>query len=351
MKRSSLFFAAALLMLSLAAIAFAPAPAEAGKVIKLHNLNKDDPFDNPTGAMVTVFKSLVEAGTNGDIQVQTFPNGQLGKDNEVVAQVKAGVIQSGIHSVGGFASIYPMMGVIDVPFAFPNISATYAVFDGPFGAKLAADIEKKTGLKVLGFGDSGGFFHFTNSKRPIKSPEDMKGLKIRTMGLDTHKAIVSALGGQPSVIPWAEVYTALQTGVADGQMNPVPIISFAKMNEVQKYLTLSGHLFAPYVWVMNKAFYDGLTPQEKARPERRRQVGHRRRPRGRPRDRGLGQGHGGAQQGNAGQRPHAGPARQVPRPHHAGGKEDHRRKIRPRRRGHDEGLPGGHRRGIEVTLP
>jgi len=263
MKHSSLFFVAALLMLSLTAIPFAPATAEAGKVIKIHNLNKDDPFDNPTGAMVTVFKSLMEAGTNGDIQVQTFPNGQLGKDNEVVSQVKAGVIQSGIHSVGGFASIYPMMGVIDVPFAFPNISTTYAVFDGPFGAKLAADIEQKTGLKVLGFGDSGGFFHFTNSKRPIKSPEDMKGLKIRTMGLDTHKAIVSALGGQPSVIPWAEVYTALQTGVADGQMNPVPIISFAKMNEVQKYLTLSGHLFAPYVWVMNKAFYDSLTPQEK----------------------------------------------------------------------------------------
>jgi tripartite ATP-independent transporter DctP family solute receptor len=263
MKRSSLFFFATLLILSLAVIAFTPAPADAQKVIKLHNLNKDDPFDNPTGAMVTVFKSLMEAGTNGGITVQTFPNGQLGKDNEVVSQVKAGVIQSGIHSVGGFASIYPMMGVIDVPFAFPNISATYAVFDGPFGARLAADIEQKTGLKVLGFGDSGGFFHFTNSKRPIKTPEDMKGLKIRTMGLDTHKAIVSALGGQPSVIPWAEVYTALQTGVADGQMNPVPIISFAKMNEVQKYLTLSGHLFAPYVWVMNKTFYDSLTPQEK----------------------------------------------------------------------------------------
>jgi tripartite ATP-independent transporter DctP family solute receptor len=258
MKRSTLVLAV-ILALSLLAIPY----ADAAKVIKLHNLNKDDPFDNPTGAMATVFKSLMEAGTNGEITVQTFPNGQLGKDNEVVTQVKAGVIQSGIHSVGGFASIYPMIGVIDVPFAFPNISATYAVFDGPFGQKLAADIEAKTGLKVLGFGDSGGFFHFTNSKRPIKTPEDMKGLKIRTMGLDTHKAIVSALGGQPAVIPWAEVYTALQTGVADGQMNPVPIISFAKMNEVQKYLTLSGHLFAPYVWIMNKPFYDGLSAQEK----------------------------------------------------------------------------------------
>lgn len=264
MKKSLLLLGATLLFLSLIAIPFAPAPAEAGKVIKLHNVNKDDPFDNPTGAMATVFKSLVEAGTNGEITVQTFPNGQLGKDNEVVTQVKSGVIQSGIHTVGGFAAVYPMIGVIDVPFAFPTISTTYAVFDGPFGAKLAEDIEKKTDMKVLGFGDSGGFFHFTNSKRPIQSPDDMKGLKIRTMGLDTHKAIVSALGGQPSVIPWAEVYTALQTGVADGQMNPIPIISFAKMNEVQKYLTLSGHLFAPYVWVMNKQFYESLTPQEKA---------------------------------------------------------------------------------------
>lgn len=241
----------------------APSGVHAAKVIKLHHLNKDDPFNNPTGAMATVFKSLVESGTNGSVTVQTFPSGQLGKDAEVIHQVKAGVIQAGIHSVGGFASTYPMMGVIDIPFAFPNISTTYAVFDGSFGDKLAGDIEAKTGLKVLGFGDSGGFFNFTNSKRPIKTPEDMQGLKIRTMGLDTHKTIISSLGGQPAAIAWSEVYTALQTGVADGQMNPVPIIAFAKFNEVQKYLTLSGHLFAPYVWVMNQAFWDGLSDAEK----------------------------------------------------------------------------------------
>jgi tripartite ATP-independent transporter DctP family solute receptor len=264
MKLSTWICAGAVLTAALFTFVLIPVPADAAKVIKLHHLNKDDPFDNATGAMATVFKSLVEAGTNDEIQVQTFPNGQLGKDNDVVTQVKSGVIQSGIHSVGGFASVYPMMGVIDVPFAFPNISTTYAVFDGPFGAKFAADIEKKTGLKVLGFGDSGGFFHFTNSKRPITSPEDMKGLKIRTMGLDTHKAIVSALGAQPAAIAWTEVYTALQTGVADGQMNPIPIIAFAKFNEVQKYLTLSGHLFAPYVWVMNMDFYNSLSPAEKA---------------------------------------------------------------------------------------
>lgn len=237
--------------------------ALAAKTLKLHHLNKDDPFDNPTGAMATVFKSLVEAGTNGSVMVQTFPSGQLGKDKDALQQVKAGVIQAGIHSVGGFASVYPLIGILDVPFAFPNISKTYEVFDGPFGKKLAADIEKKTGMHVLGFGDSGGFFHLTNSKRPIHTPADMAGVKIRTMGLDTHKAIITAMGGQPAAISWSEVYTALQTGVADGQMNPIPIIAFAKFQEVQKYLTLSGHIFAPYVWIMNDDFWNSLTDSEK----------------------------------------------------------------------------------------
>ncbi len=252
-----------LVVSALIALAGATGTAMAAKALKLHHLNKDDPFDNPTGAMATVFKSLVEAGSNGSIEVQTFPNGQLGKDNDVVQQVKAGVIQSGIHSVGGFASIYPLIGVLDVPFAFPNISKTYEVFDGPFGARLATDIDAKTGLHVLGFGDSGGFFHITNSKRPIHSPADMAGLKIRTMGLDTHQAIITAMGGQPAAISWSEVYTALQTGVADGQMNPVPIIAFAKFQEVQKYLTLTGHVFAPYVWTINKDFWNGLSDSEK----------------------------------------------------------------------------------------
>ncbi len=233
------------------------------KKLKLHHLNKDDPFDNPTGAMATVFKSIVEADTNGSIMVQTFPSGQLGKDKDALQQVKAGVIQAGIHSVGGFASVYPLIGVLDIPFAFSNISKTYEVFDGPFGQKLAADIEKKTGLHVLGFGDSGGFFHLTNSKRPIHTPADMAGMKIRTMGLDTHKAIITAMGGQPVAISWSEVYTALQTGVADGQMNPIPIIAFAKFQEVQKYLTLSGHVFAPYVWTMNGNFWNNLSDSEK----------------------------------------------------------------------------------------
>lgn len=258
-KKTLALCVALMLCVALAAV---PAPAEAAKSLKLAHLNNEDPFDNATGAMAAVFKNLVEAGTNGSVKVEIFPSGQLGKDSEVLQQVKAGVVQSTIATSGGMASIYPLIGVLDIPFAFPNISATYAVFDGPFGDKMAADINAKTGLKVLGFGDSGGFFAFSNSKRPIKTPADMKGLKIRTMGLQTHKTLVSSLGGQPVSLPWAEVYTSLQTGVADGQMNPIPIIKFAKFDEVQKYLTLSGHLFAPYPWVINQKFYDSLSQEE-----------------------------------------------------------------------------------------
>lgn len=253
------------LSLSLAAVAaFAmlAQPVMAEKVIKMHHLNPNGAFDNPSGAAVVVFKNLVESGTNGEVKVEIFPSGQLGKDADVVQMVKSGVIQLGVHSVGAVASVYPMISVLDIPFAFPNIAATYAVFDGDFGKKLGDDIEAKTGLKTLGFSDSGGFFQFTNSKRPIKTLDDMKGLKIRTMGLETHKKLISALGGQPAAIAWSEVYTALQTGVADGQMNPAPIVEFAKLYEVQKYLTISNHLFAPHVWLINKSFYDSLTPAE-----------------------------------------------------------------------------------------
>ncbi len=247
------------------ALATAVSPAHAEKVLKISHLNPGDPFNNNSGAMTSVFKSLVEAGTNGSVKVQIFSDGQLGKDNEVIEQTQSGVIQSNISSAGGVAQHYPLIGVFDLPFAFPNIAVVHDVMDrdSPFGRKLSADIEKKTGLKVLGLLDSGGYFAITNSRQPIRTLDDMKGLRIRTMTLPTHEAIISSLGGKPTPLPWPEVYTALQTGVADGQMNPIPIIAFAKFDEVQKYVTLTQHIITPYVWFINKGFYDSLTDNER----------------------------------------------------------------------------------------
>ena len=255
--------AAAAAVLS-AGLAVSPAMAE--KVLKLSHLNPADPFNNATGAMAAVFKSLVEAGTNGSVTVQVFPDGQLGKDAEVIQQTRDGVIQSNISSSGGVAQHYPLIGVFDMPFAFPNINLVHDVMDldSAFGQKLAADVEAQTGLKVIAVLDSGGYFAISNSQRPITSVADMKGLRIRTMTLPTHQAIIGSLGGKATPLPWAEVYTSLQTGVADGQMNPVPIIAFAKFDEVQEYLTLTQHIITPYVWFINKKFYDGLSADEQA---------------------------------------------------------------------------------------
>ena len=233
--------------------------------IRLAHLNPEDPFQSHSGAMGAVFKSLVESSSGGEIAVQLFPNGQLGQDADVIEQVNLGLVESAISSAGGIAEHYPLVGVFDIPFAFPNIGVATRVIDkdSSFGQKFVEDLESKTELKVLGLLDSGGFFAITNSERPIESVDDMEGLRIRTMTLPTHEAIISSLGGQPTALAWAEVYTALQTGVADGQMNPIPIIAFANFDEVQEYLTVTNHIITPYVWTMNADFYEGLSDEHK----------------------------------------------------------------------------------------
>lgn len=249
---------------AVAAVCLAAQAFAADTTIRLAHLNPEDPFASHSGAMAAVFKSLVESNSNGRIEVQLFPNGQLGKDNEVIEQVRSGLVEATISSAGGMAQHYPLVGVFDIPFAFPNIGVASDVIDmeSDFGQKFSADLEAKTGLKVLGLLDSGGFFAFTSSKGPIQSVADMEGQRIRTMTLPTHEAIIASLGGQPTALPWAEVYTALQTGVADGQMNPVPIIAFAKFDEVQSYLSITNHLITPYVWTMNADFFAGLSEED-----------------------------------------------------------------------------------------
>lgn len=254
--------------LGLAALAanLVATPALGQKVMRISHLNPESPFESHSGAMTAVFKSLVETGTNGSISVELFPNGQLGQDSDVIQQVRDGIVESCISSAGGMAQHYELVGVFDLPFAFPNIAVAHDVIDldSSFGQKFAADLEAKTDLKVLGLLDSGGFFAISNSERPITSVADMEGLKIRTMTLPTHETIIASLGGQPTPLPWAEVYTALQTGVADGQMNPIPIIAFAKFDEVQGYLSITNHIITPYIWVVNADFYNGLTDEERA---------------------------------------------------------------------------------------
>ncbi|MDR1979755.1 MAG: DctP family TRAP transporter solute-binding subunit [Synergistaceae bacterium] len=250
------------MVMAVTLLACGSAEAADAKVIKLAHLNAQQPFEVGTAAMAAVFKSVVEADSNGALKVEIYPAGQLGNERETMEQVRLGVVQSYIASAGGMATFYPLYSVLDIPFAIPNSAVAWAVFDGEFGKYFASEIEKTSGFKVLGFGDS-GFFQLTNGKRPINQISDMQGLKMRTMSLPSHENLMKTYGASPTTIAWAEVYTGLQTGVVDGQHNPIPIILTGKLYEVQKYLTITNHLYSTYCWVVNSDFYKGLTEEEK----------------------------------------------------------------------------------------
>jgi tripartite ATP-independent transporter DctP family solute receptor len=237
--------------------------AVAAQVLKLAHLNPQNPFDIATAAVSAVFKSELEARTGGEIKVEIYPNGTLGNERETMEQVKAGITQSYIASVGGIAPFYPLIDITSMPFAYSSYEIGCKLYDGPFGQELAEDIRNKTGIRVLGFIPQ-GFFEFTNSKHPIKTPADMKGLKMRTMNNPLHMEFMNSLGAAATPVAWAEIYTALQTGVVDGQHNPITVINIGKLYEVQKYLTLSNHMAGLYVWVINDRWFNALKPEEKA---------------------------------------------------------------------------------------
>ncbi|KKL70467.1 hypothetical protein LCGC14_2104620 [marine sediment metagenome] len=250
---------------AIAATMFATGAFAEGGTIRFGHDNKTDPFENPAHACTAVFSNLVTAGTNGSVTVEVFGSNQLGTAAEHVQQVRDGLIQATLTSTGALASYYPRIDILNLPFAFDGNASTYAVFDGEFGDALAADIEAELGdVVVLGFPDTGGFFAVTNSKQPIAELADFDGIRIRTMTLPSHQTIMQSLGAEAYPLAWGEVYSGLQTGVIDGQMNPVPIISFANFAEVQQYMTLTNHLFSPYTMMINRAFFESLSDHERA---------------------------------------------------------------------------------------
>jgi len=227
--------------------------------IKLGHVDPADVCVSKKGAAGATFKGLVEGATGGNVIVKVFPTSQLGNERELIEGTKIGTIQMSFVS-GAMAGFYKEAQVLDIPYLFSAGPVAWKVMDGPFGQEMAADILQKTGMRVLAYGET-GFRNFTNSTRPIKSPADMKGLKIRVMETPVYVNMVKALGAAPTPIAWSEVYTALQQKVVDGQENPVATIMQAKLYEVQKYLTLDGHSYGVDFFLINDKFYQSL-PQE-----------------------------------------------------------------------------------------
>jgi len=234
-----------------------------GLTAKTYNMKfafqfKNDIYEANEASFANAFKSYVESMSNGQIKVKLYPGGVLGKERENFVNVKNNVIQATLSSVGGIAQFYEKISVVDIPFAFANNVVAWKVYDGWFGKKIRADILKETGVLSLATTETGGFFAFTNNTREIKTPKDMKGLKFRTMENAGHIKMVSLLGASAVPIAWLELYTSLQTGVIDGQMNPLPTMLNAKLEEVQKYITLTNHLYGTDWFMVNNKWYESL---------------------------------------------------------------------------------------------
>ena len=213
------------------------------------------------GVGIDVFAKEVEQRTNGRYRFQTFYNGALGGERESIEAVQLGTQEMTFCTSGAIPNFVPETKIVDVPFLFRDKAHARAVFDGPIGEELAKKFEAK-GFKALAWADN-GVRHITNSKRDVKTPDDLKGLKLRTMENPVHIAAYKSLGIMPTPMPWPEVFTALQQGTVDGQENPLSVILSQKLDQVQKHLTLTGHVYSPMVFLMNKGLYDKLSAADK----------------------------------------------------------------------------------------
>ena len=189
--------------LVIGALALAAGPAHAQKVLKYAHFQpaKDD---KPKHVAALAFKEHVEKATGGSIKVEIFPAGQFGKDQPTMEGLRLGTLEMAVAHDGAIAVVYKPIGVLGIPFLYDSHEHAWRVYDSPWLKEFSDDMIKKTGIRLLGFADN-GVRHFTNSKRPVRSPDDMKGLKMRVMPSPAFQTLVSSLGASPSAIPWAEL--------------------------------------------------------------------------------------------------------------------------------------------------
>jgi tripartite ATP-independent transporter DctP family solute receptor len=240
----------------------APAAQNGEKAKFTIRLGASQPADHPMTTAMNKFKELVEKESNGQIKVQVYPANQLGSQVEMNEGVKSGTVTmtySSIAYIGG--NFDPNYNAFLMPFLVTkdNINKAYAALDGESGSQLSKEMEA-VGIKPLGYGPI-GFRHITNSKHAIKSPADLNGIKIRLQPNNVQIDTFKALGANPTAMDFSEVYSGLQQKVVDGQENPIDIIFTNKFQEVQKYLTLSGHFYDYAGLWMNKKYFDAL-PQD-----------------------------------------------------------------------------------------
>ena len=213
------------------------------------------------GVAIDTFAREVEKRTAGRYKIQTFYSGALGGEPESIEAVQLGTQELAFSSTGPVPNFVPEARILDIPFLFRDKAHARAVLDGPIGQDMLTKFDSK-GFKALAWAEN-GFRHMTNSKRAVNSPDDLKGLKMRTMENPVHVTAYKGLGIVTTPMAFPEVFTALQQGTVDGQENPLSVIMAAKFDQVQKHLSLTGHVYSPAIFLMNKASFDKLSAADK----------------------------------------------------------------------------------------
>lgn len=220
-------------------------------------------LDQPKHAAALAFKSTVETLTGGKLVVNIFPAGQIAPAQQVMEQLKLGSLDMAVVHDGGIAGVYPPFMVFGLPFVWETQPVAWKVLDGAFGAEMADDMRRRASIRLLAYADN-GVRHFTNSKRPIVTPDDMKGMKIRVQPSPVFVKLVESLGASASAIDWGELPAALAQGTVDGQENGVTNILAASLYQHQKYITLDGHVYSLHAYLFADRVWGRLSNEERA---------------------------------------------------------------------------------------
>ncbi|MDI6870116.1 MAG: TRAP transporter substrate-binding protein [Bacillota bacterium] len=249
-----------LLMVTLAVVALASSAFAADKVytIKFAYVSPELTwYDNYQTNYITTFKGYVERASQGRIKVESYPAAQLGAERETIEGARMGTIEMISVADAPLSGFFKESMVLSIPGIFSSIEEANDIFEGPWGRAFNERLRKALGLRVLSH-YSYGFRHFTNSKRPLRVPEDAKGLKFRVMESPVPIKMVESLSATATPMPASEMYSAMQQGVVDGQENPITAIIQDRTHEVQKYLVLDGHTCSGQFVLMNDRFFTSL---------------------------------------------------------------------------------------------
>lgn len=217
------------------------------------------PKDHSWGKGAEYFAEAVAEVTNGRVEVKVYHSGTLGKIRETIEMAKNGSVDFVLAGVGHYTAYIPELGIVLLPYLWKDGQTMFQVLDGPIGAKFN-ELANAQGLEITGWWDN-GFRHVSNNRGPIVKPEDIRGLKIRTLPTKVHIEFFKKLGCVPVPIGWTELYQALQQGVVDAQENPPAMVYMGKLHEVQKYYSLTSHVNEPGMVVMSQITYKRLPPE------------------------------------------------------------------------------------------